>query len=110
MSAAGQPLLLFRGGHVIDPATGLDGPADVAVADGRVAAVGPNLPAHPAARVIDFAGNYVTPGLIDIHAHVFPGHRRSSLSLDPHLHTFSSAVTTVVDAGTTGWRDLECLS
>ena len=51
------------------------------------------------------AGCYVVPGIIDMHAHVFSSHRRSTLSLDPHVNTFSSGVTTVVDAGTAGWRD-----
>ncbi|MDP9363547.1 MAG: amidohydrolase/deacetylase family metallohydrolase [Chloroflexota bacterium] len=97
--------LLLRGGHVIDPAGGTDGPADVAIAGGRIAAVGPNLP-HAAGRVLDVAGHYVVPGLIDMHAHVFHTHKRSRLSLDPHVHTFSCGVTTVVDAGTPGWRDL----
>ena len=55
--------------------------------------------------VLDVAGCYVTPGIIDMHAHVFSTHRRSTLSLDPHVNTFSSGVTTVVDAGTAGWRD-----
>ena len=98
--------LLLRGGHVIDPATGLDGPADVAIADGRIAAVGRDLPTNGAARVIDCAGLHVTPGLIDMHVHVFHSHRRSSLSLEPRVNTFSSGVTTVVDAGTAGYRDL----
>ena len=97
--------MLLRGGHVIDPAGGVDGPADVAIGGGRILAVGADLPAPGGATVLDVAGLYVTPGLIDMHAHVFHTHCRSSLSLDPHVHTFSSGVTTVVDAGTSGWRD-----
>jgi dihydroorotase len=68
-------------------------------------AVGPDLPATAGETVLDVAGSYVVPGIIDMHAHVFSTHRRSSLSLDPHVNTFSSGVTTVVDAGTAGWRD-----
>ncbi len=109
MAATSQttpPDLLLRGGHVIDPGNGIDGTADVLLAEGRVAAVGPDLPARGVDRVLDVAGHYVTPGIIDMHAHVFHTHRRSRLSLDPHVQTFSAGVTTVVDAGTSGWRDL----
>jgi dihydroorotase len=102
----GRPDLLLKGGHVIDPANGVDGPADVRVAGGRIPAVGPGLPAAGGETVLDVAGHFVVPGLIDMHAHVFASHRRSALSLHPHVHTFSSGVTTVVDAGTAGWRDL----
>lgn len=97
--------LILRGGHVIDPAHGIDGPADVALVGGRIAAVGTDLATAGAARVLDVAGYYVTPGIIDMHAHCFNGHRRSGLSLHPHVNTFSSGVTTVVDAGTAGWED-----
>src|SRR5829696_3794813 len=100
-----QPTLLLKGGHVIDTANGLDHLADVHVNGGRVAAVGPDLPSSAAGTVLDVAGSYVVPGIIDMHAHVFSTHRRSALSLDPHVNTFSSGVTTVVDAGTAGWRD-----
>ncbi len=96
--------LVLRGGRVIDPAHGRDGVMDVALAGGRVAAVGAGLDVG-AARVIDVPGLYVTPGIIDMHAHCFEGHRRSRLSLNPHVNTFSSGVTTVVDAGTAGWED-----
>ena len=95
---------VLTGGHVIDPANGLDGPADVHLAGGRVVAVGPNL-AAAGATALDVTGYYVTPGIIDMHVHAFHTHKRSRLSLDPHVQTFSSGVTTVVDAGTAGWRD-----
>src|SRR5580658_5822797 len=64
--------LILKGGHVIDPRNGVDSVADVAIRGGQVAAVQPNLPAT-AAKVIDATGLYVTPGLIDIHVHVFYG-------------------------------------
>jgi dihydroorotase len=99
------PNLLIKGGHVIDPANGIDGRADVRLADGYVAAVGPDVFPRDGETVLDVAGRYVVPGIIDMHAHVFATHRRSRLSLDPHVNTFSSGVTTVVDAGTSGWRD-----
>ena len=61
--------LLLKGGHVIDPANGIDGPMDVAVSGIKIAAVGPDIPSSSAARVADVSGCYVTPGLIDLHAH-----------------------------------------
>ncbi len=97
--------LLLKGGHVIDPANGIDGIADVAIGDGRIVAVGADLPVNNATTVLDVSGRYVTPGIIDMHAHVFHTHKRSGLSLHPLVNTFSSGVTTVVDAGTAGWRD-----
>ncbi len=101
--------LLLQGGRVIDPLHGLDAVADVAISAGQIAAVGPNLATAGAAQVLDVSGQVVTPGIIDMHAHVMHWHRRSRLSLDPIVHTFSSGVTTVVDAGTVGWEDFaEC--
>ncbi|HEV2065274.1 MAG TPA: amidohydrolase/deacetylase family metallohydrolase, partial [Thermomicrobiales bacterium] len=70
-----------------------------------IVAVGRDLPGEGAEAILDVAGHYVTPGLIDMHAHVFHTHKRSALSLHPLVYTFSSGVTTVVDAGTAGWRD-----
>ena len=99
-----SPITLVSG-HVIDPANGIDGPADVRIEDGKVAAVGRGLPPRDGETVLDVRGHYVVPGIIDMHAHVFATHRRSRLSLDPLVNTFSSGVTTVVDAGTSGWRD-----
>ena len=100
-----HPNLLLKGGHVIDPANGLDHLADVRVSGGQIMAVEPELPSSAGETVLDVSGSYVVPGIIDMHAHVFSTHRRSTLSLDPHVNTFSSGVTTVVDAGTAGWRD-----
>ena len=65
--------LLLKGGHVIDPANRLDGVMDVSIVDGKIAAVGPNLPSQEGDKVVDVAGFYVTPGLIDIHYHVGNG-------------------------------------
>ena len=99
-----QDVLLF-GGHVIDTANSLDGPADLLISDGKIAAVGPELDPPPGAKRVDVSGKFVTPGLIDIHVHAFETHSRSKLSLNPTVHTFRSGVTTIVDAGTAGWRD-----
>jgi dihydroorotase len=97
--------VLLKGGRVIDPQRGFSGLADVAIGGGQVLAVGSELPVGDGVTVLDVTGRYVVPGVIDMHAHVFHTHRRSDLSLEPRVNTFSSGVTTVVDAGTAGWRD-----
>jgi dihydroorotase len=65
--------LVISGGHVIDPASGIDGFRDVAITGGSIAAVEMELPPHTAGRVIDATGHLVTPGLIDLHTHLFWG-------------------------------------
>src|SRR5437773_11204976 len=65
--------LLLRGGHLIDPKNGVDAVRDVAVAGGKIAAVAPRIDPADAFKTIDVSGLYVTPGLIDIHVHVFAG-------------------------------------
>ena len=97
--------LLLQGGRVIDPANGIDTECDVAIRDGKISQVAPNLPAARAATVLDVRGCYVTPGLIDMHVHAFVTHSRSKLSVLSEAHAFPAGVTTVVDAGTAGWRD-----
>jgi dihydroorotase len=103
--------LILRGGHVIDARSGLSAVRDVAVKDGVVAAVAENIQAS-ATRVADVSGLYVTPGLIDIHVHVYPGERLRTyaggdLSVMPDGFTLRSCVTTVADAGSAGWRTFE---
>lgn len=90
--------LLLRGGRVIDPASGIDAALDVAFAGGRVAAVGTGL--GPAAEERDAAGLIVTPGLIDLHTHVYWG--GTSLGIDPDGFCRRSGTTTLVDAGSAG--------
>jgi dihydroorotase len=104
--------LVLRGGHVIDPRNNVSAVRDVAIRDGRVAAVGAKLDTAKAAKVVDVTGLYVTPGLIDIHVHVYTGtgERRSYAgdnSVYPDGFTFRSGVTTVADAGGAGWRNFE---
>jgi dihydroorotase len=104
--------LILRGGHVIDPANGLNAVADVAIKGGKIAVVAPNLDPASAVKSIDVKGLYVTPGLVDIHVHVYAGtgERRSYAgdnSVYPDGFTFRSGVTTVVDAGCSGWRNFE---
>src|SRR5581483_8785405 len=103
--------LLLRGGHVIDPANGIDGPADVAIAGQKIARVAPSIDPAGAKQVVDVSGLYVTPGLIDIHVHVYahrgpegPGFQASLLA---DAHSFRAGVTTFVDAGTAGARHFE---
>jgi dihydroorotase len=100
--------LLLQGGRVIDPKNAIDARMDVAIANGRIARVAAAIPASEARRVINVSGLLVTPGLIDIHVHVYQRPENRSLERDSSVqtdsHTFRSGVTTVVDAGTSGWR------
>src|SRR5262249_33624048 len=95
--------------HVIDPRSRIDGQRDIAVWEGRIARVATRIPAERAALVVSAEGLYVVPGLVDIHVHAYAGTGGRSIAGDgsivPDAHTFRSGVTTVVDAGTSGWRD-----
>ena len=83
---------------------------DVAIKDGKIHRVGPDIPANSSKKVVDVNGLIVTPGLIDMHAHVFHGTDVDSYianapgSLAPDGFTFRAGVTTLVDAGSSGWR------
>ena len=68
-----QADILLKGGHVIDPKNKIDAPMDIAIAGGKISEVAKNIPATNAKKVIDVSGMYVTPGLIDMHVHVFNG-------------------------------------
>jgi dihydroorotase len=102
--------IIIKGGHVIDPKNHIDAVMDIAIADGKIAQVSKNIDAQLAKQVIDAKGLYVTPGLIDIHSHNFfgtqPDHQyeNGNLALPPDGFTFRNGVTTVVDAGSSGWR------
>jgi dihydroorotase len=102
LPAPAAEVLVLRGGRVIDPASSLDGVADVVVAGDRIAAVGPGAAAatEPGATVVDCTGLIVTPGLIDLHAHVFPG--LGDFCVEPDRAGVQTAVPTVVDGGTSG--------
>ena len=103
--------LLLKGGHVIDGRNGIDAVRDVAIKDGRIAAVAADIPAAQATRTVDASGLYVTPGLVDIHVHVYTGegtsYSRGFLSVPPDGFTLESCTTTVADAGSSGWRNFE---
>lgn len=100
--------LLLKGGHVIDPRNRVNGVRDVAIKDHKIAAVAADIPAAQAFKTVDVSGLYVTPGLVDLHVHVYAstGARQyaGDKSVYPDGFTFRSGVTTVVDAGTSGWR------
>src|SRR5688572_2403517 len=102
-SAYAQYDIVLRGGRVIDPANGIDGRMDVAVTDGKIVTVKPDIPASQGRRVVDVSGFYVVPGLIDIHAHVF-GYEGSLVPDDSALR---AGTTTIVDAGGSGWRTFD---
>ncbi len=90
--------LVLKGGRVVDPAQGIDAVLDVAFAEGRVAALGSGL--GEAAETRDVAGRIVTPGLIDLHTHVYWG--GTSLGIDPDAYAKSSGCTSLIDAGSAG--------
>lgn len=92
--------LLIRGGKVIDPSQNLEAVRDVAVQGGKIARVDAQIPPGQAREVISAEGKIVTPGLIDIHTHVFPFVGPYGIEPDPYF--VHRGVTTVVDAGTSG--------
>lgn len=105
-AAWAQPYdLILRGGHVIDPANRVDGVADVAISGNRIAAVAPNLATTQARRVIDVSGLYVTPGLVDLHTHVYLKGRASTVLPDDAV--LPHGTTTIVDAGVSGWKTFD---
>lgn len=94
--------LLLKRGHVIDPLNNIDRKMDVAISGGKVAAVEADLNPALAKQTVDVAGYYVTPGIIDIHVHVYHTREPEGLSVMADSHSFRSGVTTMVDTGTAG--------
>jgi dihydroorotase len=104
--------LLLRGGHLIDPRNEVSALRDVAIAKGKIVAVGESLDPEQADKVVDVSGLYVMPGIVDIHAHVFTGSGRKGVltgdtSVYPDGFSFRSGVTTLVDVGSSGRRNFE---
>jgi len=104
--------LLLKSGHLIDPRNKISAVRDIAILNGRVAAVDAHLPSEDALKSVDVSGLYITPGLIDIHVHVYtgtgePGSYAGDNSVYPDGFTFRSGVTTAVDAGGAGWRNFD---
>jgi len=102
--------LLIKGGTVIDPKNNLNQLMDVGIVDGKIKKIAKDIDSKEAKKVVNAKGMYVTPGLIDIHGHVFfgtqPDHYLSNglLALPPDGFTFRVGVTTIVDAGGAGWE------
>ncbi len=102
--------IIIKGGHVIDAKNNIDEIMDVAIQGGKIARVAKNIDTLLALQIVNARGMYVTPGLIDLHAHVFYGFDPDSylsggtVAVLPDQSTFRSGVTTVVDAGGAGWR------
>lgn len=102
--------IVIKGGHVIDPKNNINNVMDVAIRNGKIAEVAKNIDAKGARQVVDAEDLYVTPGLIDIHTHDFWGTNMHNAYMDgpdgimPDNFTFRNGVTTVVDAGSSGWR------
>src|SRR5215468_8942146 len=92
--------LILKGGHVVDPSQNIDAVMDVAFAGGKVAAVGSNLKAEAGIATRNLAGKFVTPGLIDLHTHVYWG--GTSLGIDAEDFCRLSGVTTAIDTGSAG--------
>jgi dihydroorotase len=92
--------LVISGGTVVDPGSGLHAERDVAIADGRIADVGPDLPVPSGGEILDATGGLVVPGLVDLHVHVYWGVADLSVEADPTC--LGRGATTVVDAGSAG--------
>jgi dihydroorotase len=111
LAAAQQPEydLLLKGGHVIDAKNQIDAARDVAIKDGRIARVAARIDPAAARKVVDVTGLYVTPGLVDMHVHVFkrnnPPITMNEEAVQPDAFSFRSGVTTMVDAGSSGWKE-----
>lgn len=101
--------LILQGGTLYNPCAGTMELCDLAIKDGKIAAHGKNLNAADAETVMDVTGLIVSPGLIDMHCHVypvFPYQMPDSLrTINAEEYMFRAGVTTAVDAGTTGWRN-----
>jgi dihydroorotase len=101
---------IIKNGHVIDPKNNIDAIMDVAVRDGKIALVAKNIDPKEGKQIIDARNMYVTPGLIDMHVHVFYGTRYDQAIMDggssvsPDAFSFRAGVTTFVDAGSSGYR------
>ncbi len=102
--------IVIKGGHVIDPKNNIDAVMDIAIGNGKIALVSKDIDPKQGIQVIDAKGMYVTPGLVDIHTHDFYGtqpdhqYEDGNLGIAPDGYTFRNGVTTVVDAGSSGWR------
>lgn len=101
--------ILIKDGHVVDAKNGINSQMDVAIVNGKIGKVAAGIPENSAKKVVDAKGLLVSPGLINIHTHVFvgsnPGFADGTSSQLPDAFAIRSGITTVVDAGTSGWRN-----
>src|SRR5260370_39068758 len=100
--------LLIKGGIVIDPAQNLHSALDVAVKNGKILELSPEIPAARARSVVSARGKIVTPGLIDAHVHVFEG--MGPIPVNADLYCLQRGVTTAVDTGSTGYAGIAAFS
>ncbi|MDY0098934.1 MAG: amidohydrolase/deacetylase family metallohydrolase [Bacteroidales bacterium] len=102
--------VVIKGGHVIDPANNINEPMDIGIIDDKIARVAKNISENEGKKVIRATGMYVTPGLIDMHVHVYYGTKMDQSlmngpsSVQPDAFSFRAGVTTFVDVGSSGWR------
>jgi len=104
--------LLLEGARVIDPRNNIDAVMDVAITGRNIAAVAPNIGASKAKKTVSLRGLVLTPGLVDMHTHLFHTTGAKDAwagdnSVDPDSFSFRTGVTTMVDAGSSGWRNFE---
>jgi len=92
--------IVIKGGRVIDPAQNLDGTMDVAINGNKIAAVDKNISSQEGKQLVDAKGKIITPGLIDVHCHVFDTIMK--IAVEPDIAGVKHAVTTVVDGGSAG--------
>src|SRR4029079_13922355 len=92
--------LIVKGGRLIDPAQSISAARDIAVSGTKIARVASDIPVSDARHILDAKGKIVTPGLIDIHVHVYDGVAPLGIPADPNC--IAKGVTTVVDAGSAG--------
>ena len=102
--------IVIKGGHVIDPKNNIDAVMDIAIKDGKIALLAKNIDEKEGKQVINAKDMYVTPGIIDIHVHVYYGTKNDQALMNgmtavaPDAFSFRAGVTTFVDAGSSGWR------
>ena len=102
--------IVIKDGHLIDPKNNIDGIMDIAISGGKIALISKTIGEKEGKKVINAKNMYVTPGIIDMHVHVYHGtnagqdYMNGPNAVAPDGFTFRAGVTTVVDAGSSGWR------
>lgn len=104
--------IVIKGGHIIDPKNNVDEVMDIAIKDGKIAAIAKSIDGSQGTQLVNAKGMFITPGLIDLHVHFFwgqdgSGYMNARAGLPADGFTFPAGVTTVVDAGSPGWKSFE---